>query len=328
MENAAKTEKVESSVPLTASEKSQKMNRISASSNKAIAAAIVSHCFWGLSFMASRVGLNSAPVIVLLSHRFLLAFLLMSLLLFTPLGACRLRGKPLLPLVMLGLLEPVIYFFGEQYGILHSSTVFSGVMIALIPIASTLTAIPVLGEKPTLKQLFYSVLSVGGVVGIGLLTNSSGSLDWIGVVCLLVAVFSTVAYTLLNRGISEQYTPFERTYFMLGFGALIFTVMAAFSVHGDLALYLQPFEEKSYLAAILFLSVCCSVVAYFLTSYVLTRLPVARATVFANLTTAVSVFAGTVFLHEPFSAVGLLCCVLILVGIYGVQRGAAPDKSV
>ena len=75
--------------------------------------------------------------------------------------------------------------------------------------------------------------------------------------CHHPAVFSAVAYTLLNRGISEQYTPFERTYFMLGFGALIFTVMAAFSVHGDLALYLQPFEEKSYLAAILFLSVCC-----------------------------------------------------------------------
>lgn len=303
------------------------MNSTSVTARKAIAAAIVGHSFWGLSFMASRVGLNTAPVILLLSHRFLLAFLLMSVLLLTPLGTCRLRGKPLLPLVALGLLEPVIYFFGEQYGILHSSTVFSGVMIALIPIVSTLTAIPVLGEKPTLKQLFYSALSVGGVVGIGLLTNSSGRLDWIGVAGLLVAVFSAVVYTLLNRGISGQYTPFERTYFMLGFGAFVFTVMAAFSVHGNIALYLRPFEEQSYLAAILFLSVCCSVIAYFLSSYVITGLPVARATVFANLTTAVSVFAGTVFLHEPFSALGLLFCILILIGIYGVQRGAASGGA-
>jgi drug/metabolite transporter (DMT)-like permease len=303
------------------------MNKTSATIKKAIAAAIVGHSFWGLSFMSSRVGLNTAPVIVLLSHRFLLAFLMMSALLLTPLGDCRLRGKPLMPLLLLGFLEPVIYFFGEQYGILHSSTVFSGVMIALIPIASTLTAIPILGERPTGKQLFYSLLSVGGVVGIGLLTKSSGSLDWIGVAGLLVAVFSAVAYTLLNRGISERYTPFERTYFMLGFGAVVFTAMAAFSVRGDPAGYLRPFAERSYLAAVLFLSLCCSVVAYFLSSYVLTRLPVARATVFANLTTAVSVFAGTVFLHEPFSAFGLLCCVLILVGIYGVQRGAASDAE-
>ena len=303
------------------------MKKTSVTINKAIIAAIIGHSFWGLSFMASRVGLDNAPVILLLSHRFLIAFLLMTLLLVTPLGAFQLRGKSILPLIVLGLLEPVIYFFGEQYGILHSSTVFSGVMIALIPIASTLTAIPILGERPTLKQLFYSMLSVGGVIGIGMITNSNGSLDWIGITGLLVAVFSAVAYTLLNRGISEQYTPFERTYFMLGFGALVFTVMAVFSVRCNPVLFLQPFSERSYLIAVLFLSVCCSVIAYFFSSYVLTGLPVARATVFANLTTAVSVFAGTIFLHEPFSVFGLFCCVLILTGIYGVQHTAALDSG-
>ncbi|MBQ6428640.1 MAG: DMT family transporter [Oscillospiraceae bacterium] len=303
------------------------MNRQKSDEKKAMTAAIIGNSFWGLSFMASRTALDSAPVILLLSHRFLIAFLIMSVLLFTPLGDCRLRGKAIRPLILLGILQPVIYFFGEQYGILHSSTVFSGVMIALIPIVSTLAAIPILGEKPSPRQLFYSVLSVGGVVGIGLITKSGGSLDWIGVVGLLVAVFSAVAYTLLSRGISKQYTPFERTYFMIGFGAVVFAVMAAISVCGDPALYLAPFAERSYLLAVLFLSVCCSVIAYFLSSYVITGLPVARATVFANLTTAVSVFAGTVFLHEPFSLFGLLCCVLILVGIYGVQRGAAPEEE-
>ncbi len=303
------------------------MNNPTITSKKAIAAALVAHSFWGLSFMASRVAMDSAPIILLLSHRFLLAFALMSLLRLTPLGACRLRGKPLLPLLLLGLFEPVVYFFGEQYGILHSSTIFSGVMIALIPIASTLAAIPLLGERPTARQLLYCVLSVGGVVGIGLQTKSSGSLDWIGVAGLLVAVFSAVAYTLLNRGMSGRYTPFERTYFMMGVGAVVFTVLAAIGVRGDPGAYLRPLGERSYVLSILFLAVCCSIVSYFLTSYVLTGLTVTRATVFANLTTAVSVFAGAVLLHEPFSFAGLLCCALILLGIYGVQRAAAPPTG-
>ncbi len=271
--------------------------------------------------MGARVALDTAPVIVLLSHRFLLAFLIMTVFLFTPLGDFHLRGKSILPLMILGFLEPVVYFFGEQYGLLHSSTVFSGVMIALIPVASILIAIPVLHEKPTAKQLVFSVLSVCGVIGIGLMTHSSGSLDWIGVVGLLTAVFAAVAYTLLNRGIAERYTPFERTYFMIGFGAAVFTVIAVFSVKGDFALYLQPFQEKSYLIAVLFLAGLCSVMAYFLWSYVVTKLSVVRSTVFANLVTAVSVFAGTVFLHEPFSAVGLICCIMVLAGIFGVQLG-------
>ena len=296
------------------------MNGKTNRNGRAIVAALVCHTFWGLSFMASRTALNTAPVLVLLSHRFTLAFLLMSLLLPTKLGACRLRGKPLLPLFLLGLLEPVIYFFGEQYGILHSNTIFSGVMISIIPIATTLTAVPVLGEKPTPGQLFFSVLSVGGVIGIGLLTRSSGSLDWIGLVGLLVAVSSAVAYTLLSRGISGRFSPFERTWSSFAIGALTFTALALFSVRGDPAAYLRPLLVPAYLRALLFLAVCCSMVCYLLLSYVLTDLPIAQATVFANLTTAVSVFAGAILLHEPFSLAGLFFCVLILLGIYGVQR--------
>ena len=265
-------------------------------STLSILAALTCNTFWGFSFLCSRVALNSAPVIVLLSHRFLLAWLLMSLLIPLRRDDFHLKGKPILPLVLLGLLEPVIYIIGEQYGNLHSSTIFSGVMIAC------------------------SALSVAGVIGIGLITRSSGSIDWIGVLALCVAVLSAVGYTLLNRGISTRYTPFERTYCMLMIGAVFFTAMALFHVRLDWNTYLSPLRELSYLRAVLYLSTCCSVICYFLSSYILTNLSVAKATVFANLTTAVSVFAGAVFLHEPFTPIGILFCAMILVGIYGVQK--------
>ncbi len=298
------------------------MNRAPITKNKTVLAAITCHSFWGMSFMASRVALDAAPVFLVLSHRFLLAFLLMTLLRFTRLVDCNLRKKALLPLLLLGLFQPVCYFFGEQYGLLHSSTIFSGVMIALIPIAATLAAIPVLGEKPTLRQFACSLLSVGGVIGIGLLTRSSGSLDWIGLAGLLLAVFSAMSFLLLARGIADRYTPFERTYAMVCVGALVFSLLALLTVRGDVAAYLRPLGEHSYRIAIGFLGICCSVLCFFLSSYVITDLPVAKASIFANLSTAVSVFVGAVFLHEPFSFVGLICCVLILLGIYGVN---APD---
>ena len=290
--------------------------------NKPLLAATVCHFLWGLSFLASRIGLNTAPVIVLLSHRFLLAFLVMSLFLPTRLADCHLRGKSLWPLLLLGLMEPVVYFFGEQYGILHSTTIFSGVMISTIPIVSIFAAVPVLGERPSAGQILFSLLSVGGVIGIGLLSKSSGALDWIGVLALVTAVLSAVVYTLLNRNISKTYSPFERTYFMLGTGAAVFTALAAAAVKGDVREYAAPFASAQYTMAILFLAALCSVVCYFLSSYSLSRLSVARATVFSNLTTAVSVLAGALILGEPLSRTGVLCCVLILIGIYGVQRAA------
>ena len=292
---------------------------------KAIPAAIVCYSFWGMSFMASRTALSVAGVFSVLSHRFVLAFLVMTVMCFTPLGDCHLKGKPLMPLILLGLFQPVIYFFGEQYGILHSSTIFSGVMIALIPIISSLAAIPLLGEKPSLRQFIFSLLSVGGVIGIGMLTNNSGSLDWIGVAGLIVAVCSAAAYLLLSRNIADRYTPFERAYIMICVGALAFTLPAMISVRGNIKEYFVPFKDTGYVFSILFLGICCSVISFFLSNYVLTGLSVAQTSIFANLATTISVFAGVVFLHEPFSPLGMFFCVIILLGIYGVVN--TPDTG-
>ena len=288
---------------------------------RATLATVLCHSFWGLRCLASRTGLNSAHVFVFLSHRFLLSFLIMHLF---PRQVARLREAKgfLLPLVALGMAQPVIYFLGEQFGILHSTTSFSGVMIAMIPVVSTLAAWPILKERPTGGQLLFSLLSVGGVIGIGLMNEDSGALDWIGVAALLVAVAGATAYTLLSRRIAGRTSPFARTYAMMGVGAVFFTVLAMIRCEGSLAAYVQPLGETPYLLSVLFLSLFCSVISFFLSGYAITRLPVARETVFSNLTTAVAVFAGVVFLHEPFSWLSLVCILLILVGIYGVQRTA------
>ena len=287
---------------------------------KAILAAFFCNFFWGLSFLASRIALNESSVPVLLSHRFLAAFLVMSIYVLSGHADFHLKGKSFVPLLLLGLMQPVVYFIGEQYGILHSTTIFSGVMISIIPIAGILAAIPVLREFPTMRQMAFILLSVGGVIGIGLMSNNSGSLDWIGVAALLIAVSAAVTYTLLNRNISGAYSAFERTYVMMAVGAAVFTIMAAFDVKGAPSEYLGPLFSTNYIIALLYLGVVCSVICFFLSCYSLTKLSVARATVFANLTTTVSVLAGAMVLHEPLTASGIVCCVLILVGIYGVQK--------
>ena len=294
---------------------------------KVIAAALVCHVFWGFSFMASGYALKTAHVFLLLSHRFLLAFIIMSLLVLFRFARLDLKGKRWWILIVLGVLEPVVYFFGEQYGILHSGTVFSGVMIAMIPVFCTLAAALILREKPTIGQMIFSVISVGGVIGIGLMGNRSGTVEAIGVAALIVAVLGATGYTLLSRRISKEFTPFERTYMMIAVGALVFTVCAAVKCGFSPAEYVRPFADTKYLLAVLFLSVCCSVICYFTASFAITFMSVARATVFANLTTAVSVFAGVVFMKEPFSWIGLVCCLLILIGIYGVQKTARQEAD-
>ncbi len=293
--------------------------------NKAYLATVVAHVLWGFSFMASRTALDRVPVFQLLSHRFLLAFLVMNLLLLSGRFRLELKGKRVGMLLLLGLMEPVIYFIGEQYGILHSNTIFSGVMIAVIPIVATLAAGPFLKERPTAGQLFFSCLSVGGVIGIGLLSRDSGRLDLIGVAALVLSVVSAAAYSLISRSQSGRFSPFERTYMMMGLGAAVFTPLAFLQTKTGLSDFLAPFRMPGYAAAVLYLVLAASALCFFLSGYALTYLTVAEESVFSNLTTAVSVFAGAVFLQEPFSWISFLMCVLILLGIWGVQK-AAPKN--
>lgn len=293
-------------------------------------AALISHIFWGFSFLGTKSALNAVnnDLYLLLSHRFLIAFAIMNLLLLVRVVRVDFRGKwkrIWLPLLM-GLMEPVIYFIGEELGVIHSTTIFSGVMIAVIPIVAIFAAIPTLHEKPTLGQVLFSFLSVGGVIGIGLLTNDSGALDWIGVVGLVVAVLSAAAYGILDRGLSAEFTPFERTYLMIGMGAVCFTPIALFRTKGDPAAFFAPLAEPKFLLPILFLAVCCSVISYFLLSYMATYMTVTRSTVYANLTTAVSVIAGALILKEPFTWLSAVFCAVILIGIYGVQRFARKNE--
>ena len=285
-------------------------------------AVVLGHVFWGFSFMASRVALDIANMFILLSHRFLVAFLIMSFFVVFGFVKINIKGKKIGLLLLLGVLEPLIYFIGEYYGLLHTNSIFSGVMIATIPIITTLAASPILGEKPTLGQLLFCLLSVGGVVGIGLMTSSTGVIEFWGVMGLIIAVVAAAGYTLLGRKISSDFSAFERTYSMMTVGAVVFTLMAIISCKGSIGEYLEPLNHTPYLYGMLFLAIFCSVLGYFLNAYSITYLTVARQTVFANLTTAVSVFAGAIFLHEPFTIWGFLFCAMILLGIYGVQKSA------
>lgn len=122
--------------------------------------AAFTYFIWGFTFLASRVAQNYGSPFVLLFWRFALAFALMNLLCLTGRFHVHLHGRDLRPVLLAGLFEPVLYFPCEQYGLKLTSTSFSGVMIALIPLCSLIYGAVFLHEKATRRQVLFSVLSV------------------------------------------------------------------------------------------------------------------------------------------------------------------------
>lgn len=292
-----------------------------------LAAAILGNGIFGFSFMFSRMALSVTTPFVLLGYRFIIAFLLICALsawarYTRQQGWLRfqLSRAGIVRLLPLGVCQPVVYFLCESYGISLTNATFSGVIIALIPIAVLVFGAIFLKEKPTLRQVFFALVSIAGVVAMTFAQSSQDEVHPAGALLLLGAVFAAVVFNLMSRKTSTAFSALERTFVMMMVGAVCFTAMALIQNWRTPALLIAPLAEPSFLWALLYLGVLSSIVAFLMLNCANTELPVARVAVFANLTTVISLFAGVLFLGEPFGWLSLIASIVIIAGIWGVQK--------
>ena len=295
--------------------------------NKAIVALVLGHFIWGVSFVFSKICLTYASPFVYIGQRFTIAISLMGILIATGRVKVSFKGKKLGQLALLGLFEPVLYFVCENYGILYTSATFSGMMIAMIPISSMALAALFLKERPSFLQILFSVISVAGVVMVSVKgTGGEGAVPTKGVLLMLGAVLTASGYQLMTRKLSGEFTAFERTVFMFLEGAVAYVTLMLLENFRQPMAMLEPLMNVRYVVALLFQGTLSSVGAYFFQNYAMTYLPINRVAPFANMTTAVSLFAGVVFLHEPFGLVMIPASLMILGGVWGVQHFAPKEE--
>ena len=216
---------------------------------------------------------------------------------------------------------------GEQYGLRYTNSAFSGLMIAVIPIVTLIMAAAFLKDRPSRAQWLFSLLSIAGIALISVVENSGGQVQFIGVIFLIAAVISGSAYGVISRSISDEFSVYERTYFMQLMGGVFYTVLAFAEHRGDLGAIIAPLANADFVAAVLYLALGASVLGYSLFNYAVSNAPMANVISLCNLTTVISVAAGIVLLGEPFSPVSLIAMLAVLVGIWGVQKFPPKEQS-
>ena len=281
-------------------------------------AALSAQVIFGFSFMFTKISLDYASPMTVIADRYLVAFVGMTLVMLIKKTKIRF-GKNLWKLALMSLFQPLLYFVFETYGIKLTTSAFSSIMISMIPVVSMISGIFLLKEIPSPMQYVFTALSVAGVVIMALAGNADGTVTPLGIVLLLGAVLSSVGYNIASRKISAEFSVMERTYAMTIIGTVSFMAIALMqNLHNPVAILL-PFTHTSFLGGVLYLGIVSSVVAFLFLNYANTHLPVAKTTVFSNITTVVSVVAGVLFLDEVLSPKAVISIIMIVVGIFGVQ---------
>ena len=108
-------------------------------------------------------------------------------------------------------------------------------------------------------------------------------------------------------------------------GAATFIVFALVQCRGQYhELIFSAFGEPAFVGGVLYLAVLSSVAAFIALNYGTVRVTVSEASIFANLTTVISIVAGVVFLHENFSLFQVIGAAIIIGSVYFANR---PDKG-
>ena len=286
-------------------------------STLATLAALLGCSIFGFSFLFSKLALELTTPFVLLSARFLTAFLVMNLLVLTGKMKLSLGGKPVRMLLLLGLVQPVVYFICENYGIALTSTSFSGIMLGIIPIAGLVLGRLLLKEPCSVFQVVCALLSIVGVA----MTSVGGEVRFslLGTALLACAAVSAALFNVISRGVAAYFTAFERTYVMFALGSAVFTAIALLENRRDLAALRVPLSNPGFWTAVLYLAVVSSVCAFLLINFAMNYISVAKASLFSNFTTVISVLAGIFIMKDSFSPVQLAGIVIITLSVFGVS---------
>lgn len=286
--------------------------------------ALASQIIFGFSFMFTKIALRYASPFVVIADRYIVAFLGLSIVMIITRTKFHI-GKNLWKLALMSIFQPVLYFIFESYGIQMTTSAFSSVMISLIPVVAMLIGTCILKEIPTILQYVFAAVSVLGVVIITLDGGSDGTVTFLGALYLFIAVISSVLYNVMSRKISGEFTALERTYAMTIIGLISFCLIAFIENIQTPLIMVRCFASFSYTTSLVYLGVCSSVFAFIMLNFANTYLPVAKTTVFANITTVVSVIAGAVFLDEKFSIISIIATVMIIFGVCGVQLSGKKE---
>ncbi|WP_442597164.1 DMT family transporter [Neobacillus sp. D3-1R] len=302
------------------------------------AAAIMNASIIGLSFLFTKLALESTSPADTLGYRFLLAWIALSLYMFMFKRGKRIvikwNKKTILALGALALFNPTLFFGFQAIGLEHASSVECGIIIALSPALTAGLSVLFLKERVNKIQVMFMSLSILGVIYISWMNGfelEATTTKWIGILFLFISCLSISSYSVLSRHLSGIFTPVQLTYIMVTFGALFFNGFSIFKkvVEGDILGYVLLFKNIDFLLSILFLGVLSTWISSLLSNYVLSKLSATKVSIFSNLSTVISIIAGAIFLKEEVHLYHLIGSMMIILGVLGMNwyKAKSDEKN-
>lgn len=291
---------------------------------KVYLAAILYSCIIGFSFVFTKYALEFNNPIDILGHRFLASAIGLIIFLKFKNIDLNLNKSDILKILPLAIVYPLLFFTLQTFGLKHSTSSEGGILLATAPIFTLILSEIFLKEKTTLVQKLSVLLSVSGVVFIFYM-KSTGSQAFekniLGIVLLTLTAVCFAVYSVLARNFSKKYSNIQLITVMIIISFIAFNILSLGKniIYGNISDYFIPFKYPKYILAIFYLGVLSTLVSSMLTNFVLANLEASKMSVFANLGTLISIFAGAILLSEDIFYYHIVGAIFIILGVLGTN---------
>ena len=272
---------------------------------------------WGMSYIWSdRLIALGVPISYFVPLRIFVAGIILLLFNILTKNFRLVARKDIWKFMLLSLFEPLIYFFCETYGIKETgSPTISAMIIASVPIFSVgagflffkerISVINALGIAVTLGGICLVLLKQGGEEGVP--RNFI-----LGVVLLMIAVFSEVGHASLTKLLADGYKPQVIVMYQFLIGTVYF--LPFFLTRG-----IENFDARlvswEVLEPILCLAVLCSSLAFSLWAMAIKKLGVGKSSVFLAMMCVATALVAEVIGRQHLSLLQWLGVLIAVLGI-------------
>jgi drug/metabolite transporter (DMT)-like permease len=280
--------------------------------------------FWGMSFVWYKQAYPEFRPISLIFFRLLISFVLLFLY---SLFLRRLKWpnkKDIKYFFLLAFFEPLMYFLGESFGMKYVSSTLASILIATIPLFASFAAYLFYREQLTAKKYLGILFSFIGVIFIVYFDGSIGEAPLKGVLLMMLAVVSAVAYSTALRRLSVGYSALSILSFQNLIGMLYF--LPIFLLADAKEIVWSAYKFRDFLP-VLYLAVFASTFAFLFFIEGVKSIGITKAIVFTNFIPIVTAIFAVIILNEKMSFIKITGIFLTIAGLFLSQVNVLPKMN-
>ena len=289
-------------------------------------ALITVYLVWGSTYLAIRVVVESAPPLLAMGTRFVLAGAIMAAFLAVRHGVSVLRVSRR-QLASASLVGVLLLLCGNGFVAIAEQTVPSGLtalLIAATPLWLVLLRITA-GDRPRALSLTGTALGFIGIAVLARPGGHDGDIEVWGLALLAVAPVAWAIGSFFSSRLPMPPNPFVATMWEMTVGGGLMMLVAV--GRGELEGFAIGDVEGVAWAWLAYLVVFGSLAAFTAYVWLLQNAPISLTATYAYVNPVVAVILGALVLSEPITAAIVLGGAVVVIGVGLVVTTERPRRS-